>query len=81
MVPKNPYALAQREMLVGKRGNGGVERSVSDRYRPGRRDNPSNMLCVPVPQLNTVGHVRGKVVQVRIGQLAQQSIDAMIERR
>lgn len=72
MLPDDLYAVAQREALVWIVGNGGVERSVPDGDARRRGNHPPDVLVVQIGR---------DIVQVRIGQLAEQLVHAVIELR
>jgi len=79
--PNDQCAVAQGEALIGKGCNGGVERRMPNRYRPSRRNKPSDVLSVRIPQLNAIGHLGMQFVQVRVRELTKQSIYFVIEFR
>jgi hypothetical protein len=49
MFSDEPYPVAQREVLVGPIRDRGIESSVADAHGAGRCDDPSNVICVPIP--------------------------------
>lgn len=56
-------------------------RNVVSRDARRGRDDPANVAVVSVPELDVNLQVRRDVVQVRVGQLAQQLVGAEIELR
>ena len=81
MLANDQYAVAQREALVGIGRNRGIERRMPNRDAGRRSNNPADVLVVAVPQLDTERQAGWDVVQVGIGQFAEQTVDAVIERR
>jgi hypothetical protein len=78
MLADQHSSLPQCEPLIGPMLHGLIESSTGHENRPRSGDNPSDMQCVPIPQLHAKAHV-GDVVQVRVFKLAQQLVHAPVE--
>jgi hypothetical protein len=72
-------SIPQRKPLAGIGRNRRFERRMSNRNTSRCRNHPPDVLIVPVPQFNAERQVGGDVMQVRICQLPQQTINAEIE--
>jgi hypothetical protein len=67
ILPDDKYAVAQRKVLISIVGDRRIQRSASDRGACRSRDDPPNMLLIPIPHLHPKGQVARDVTQVRVG--------------
>ena len=81
MLPNHEYPIPQREPLLRIIRNRRIHRSMSNRDACRRRDYAANMLIRLVPHLDAKGEVAWDIMQVGIGQLPQQFIDAEVRFR
>ncbi len=81
MLADDQDAVAQREALIGIVRNRSVERRVA--YGNARRssDDPSDVLVVAIPHFDAEGQPRRDVMEVGIGELAEQFIHPEVEVR
>jgi hypothetical protein len=78
MLPNHQYPIPQREPLIRIVRNRRINRGMADCNARRRRNHLPNIL---IPHLDAEGQVAGDVVEVWIGELAQQFIDAEVSRR
>jgi hypothetical protein len=79
MFPNDHHFLSKGKPLPSILRDRRVERGVADRYRCGRCNNPADVLCASIPQFDLEGAGGKNLMQVRIGELPEQLIDAEIQ--
>ena len=75
MLADQHNSLPQCELLVGPMLHGLIEGGTRHENRTRSGDNPSDMQCVPIPQLHAKAHV-GDVMQVWVLKLPKQFVYA-----
>jgi hypothetical protein len=78
VLAKSIIPLAQRRPLVGPMPHRLVESCVGQKDRSGRSDDPTDMQCPAILQLDAETHIPD-VVEVRVLKLPQQLIHAFVE--
>ncbi len=79
MLSDDLNAVAQRKSLIRVGSNSYIKRSMPNRRARRRGDHPPNVPVVTVPQLHPEWQINRDIVEVRVGQLAEQLVHAVIE--